>query len=160
MDPQTPDIAAAGDTAPADTPAAAPKRNKALVIVLIVVGVLVLAGGALVAWKLSSGSSTPSTGAGQSSRKLYAAWKSGNRSAAGAVATDSGVREMFAIKPNPNYRFQFGGCTKPTKSPWPKLCVWTQPGGMITMKVEESGGKRKVTSVKLGPAALPPTSTG
>ena len=42
----------------------------------------------------------------------------------------------------------------------PKVCVFTRPGGELTMTVNLVGDKRTVNKVKVGPAGLPPDTAG
>lgn len=141
------------------TPAgsASPKRRGPLVIILIVVGVLVVAGVAVAAWKLSSDSSDePGAPAGQAAKGLFKAWQSGDETAATDVATPSAVTAIFKVKPSDASGLQFDGCSATGANPFPKECEWSRPGGQLTMTIQKQGGKPVVTSVDYGPAGLPP----
>ncbi len=50
----------------------------------------------------------------------------------------------------------FGGCSATGDDPFPKECVWSRPGGELTMTVNKQGDTPIVTNVKYGPAGLPP----
>jgi hypothetical protein len=143
---------------PAST--AAPQKNRGpLVIILVVVGVLVVAGAGIAAWKLSSSSSSKSGApAGQTAKGLYKAWQSGNQAAAAKDATPTAVTAIFAVKPADASGLQFDGCSATGSNPFPKECTWSRPGGQLTLKVAKQGGKSKVTSVEYGPAATTPST--
>jgi hypothetical protein len=153
---QTPETPAAPTSSPAK------KRN--LVPILIVVGVIVVIIIAAGVYKLtkSSSSSSGATGPppGKISKNLYTAWQAGDQTAAAKVATPQAVTQIFAIKASEGTGLVFGGCTKVGANPLPKACVFSRPGGELTVTVGRANGKRVVTKVKLGPAATTPTSTG
>ncbi len=148
MDPQTP-----APPAPTST-----KRN--IVPIVIVVAVVVVIGIGLAAWRLTSDSSDAAgVPAGQSAKALFTAWEDGDRSAAAEVASPAAVNEIFANEATEASGLQFGGCSATGDDPFPKECVWSRPGGELTMTVEkDSDEDPMVTSVELGPAGLPPES--
>lgn len=141
-------------------PTAAPQKKRGpLVIILVVVGVLVVAGVAIAAWKLSSSSSSKSGApAGQTAKGLYKAWQNGNQAAAAKDASSAAVSAIFVVKPADATGLKFDGCAATGSNAFPKECTWSRPGGQLTMKVAKQGGTTKVTSVQFGAAATTPTS--
>jgi hypothetical protein len=149
MDPQTP-----APSAPADK-----KRN--LVPIIIVVAVVVIIGVGLAAWRLTSDSSeSAGKPAGQSAKALFKAWQDDDRAAAAVVATPDAVTAIFAIDASEASGLEFAECTPTGDGPFPKECVWTRPGGELTMTVEKEGDTPEVTNVDLGAAGLPPDTSG
>jgi hypothetical protein len=144
---------------PASSPAAKPRGP--LVIILIVVGVLVVAGIAVVAWKVGSDSDdSAGAPAGQAAKGLYKAWQSGDRSAAAEVATPTSVTAIFKVQPSDASGLQFDGCSATGANPFPKECVWSRPGGQLALTVQKQDDKPTVTKVDYGPAGLPPDTSG
>jgi hypothetical protein len=142
---------------PAST-AAPQKKRGPLVIILVVVGVLVVAGIAIGAWKLSSDSGSSSGApAGQTAKGLYKAWQSGNQAAAAKDATPTAVTDIFKVTPTDASGLKFDACSATGSNPFPKECTWSRPGGQLTLTVQKQGGKAKVTKVEYGPAATTPT---
>jgi hypothetical protein len=141
---QTPDT-----PAPSAAPAAPAKKKRNLVPILIVVGVVVIVIIAAVAYKLrgSSSSSTKPSGPppGVVAKRLYKAWQSGNQADAAKSANAAAVSQIFAIKASDGSGLSFGGCTKSGASPFPKTCVFTRPGGQLTMTVAKANGTKTVT---------------
>ena len=121
------------------------------------VGVLVVAGVAVAAWKLSSSSSSKSGApAGQTAKGLYKAWQSGNQAAAAKDATPTAVTAIFRCSRADASGLEFDGCTPTGSDPFPKECVWSRPGGQLTMTVQKQGGKANVTKVDVRPGRAPP----
>jgi hypothetical protein len=142
-------------------PEAEPKQRGPLVVIIIVVGALIIVGGAIAVWKFT-GSSSSSSGApaGQTAKGLYKAWQSGNKTAAAKYASPTAVTAIFKIAPSEASGMQFDQCSATGNNPFPKECVWSRPGGELTMTVNKPGDTPTVTNVKYGPAGLPPdTST-
>lgn len=132
--------------------------------ILIVVGVIVIVILAGVAYKLknSSSSSSKPTGTppGRLAKDLYKAWQDGNQTAAAKSATPAAVTQLFAIKTSEGTTLTYGGCSKTSAAPLPKLCVWSRPGGELEMTVvKQANGKKVVSSVTLGSAATTPPSS-
>jgi hypothetical protein len=140
------------------------KKKSNLVPILIVLGIVLIvaiAAGVYFLTRDSGGSDAPKgAAAGKISKDLYAAWQSGDRSAAAANATPQAVTAIFAIDKNQGRGLEFGGCAKAGTNPFPKTCTYSRPGGDLTITVSVLDGQRKATAVKLGPAATTPTSAG
>ena len=151
-----------------ETPAAGsapPKKKTNLVPILIVIGVIVVVIIGVGVWKLKSDDSGTSKPAGppppRLSKNLYTAWQADDRTAAAKVATAAAVTQLFDIPKSEGQGLTFGGCTKVGDKQLPKECVYSRPGGELTLTVSLQGDKRTVTKVVFGPAGLPPTtSTG
>ena len=138
-------------------PEAAPQKRGPLVIILVVVGVLVVAGIAFGIWKVSSDdSSDAGPPAGQTAKGLYNAWQDGDQAAAAKDATPVAVTAIFKVDTSDASGLEFGGCSATGSEPFPKECVWSRPGGELTMTVEKQDDKPVVTNVEYGPAGLPP----
>jgi len=142
----------------------APKKTN-LVPILIVIGVVVVivigVGAYLFLKDDDSGTAEP---AGppppRVSKNLYDAWQADDRSTAAANATGAAVTQIFAIPASDGAGLVFGGCTATAGTPLPKACVFSRPGGSLTMTVDRVGDKRTVVKVDYGPAGLPPDTTG
>jgi hypothetical protein len=138
-------------------PAAAPEKKRNWVPIAIVVGVLVLVLVALGAWRLrSDDSSDPGRPAGQSAKGLFNAWQDGDETAANRFASPDSVTVLFAVPASDADGMEFGGCTATGDDPWPKECIWSRPGGELTMTVQQGDDLPQVTKVTYGPAGLPP----
>jgi hypothetical protein len=138
------------------------KKKSSLVLILIVVGVIVVIAIGAGAYFLTRDDDSSSKAEGKAppriSKDLYAAWQDDDRTAAAGVATAAAVSEIFAIPANEGDGLDFGGCDKVGDAPLPKDCVYSRPGGQLTITVAVVDGKRVATAVKLGPAATTPTS--
>src|SRR5664279_1559380 len=115
------------------------KKKSNLVPILIVVGVIVLIIIGVGVWKLTSKSSSSSKASGplpvKIAKNLYAAWQAGDQAAAAKDATPTAVTAMFAIPAADGDGLTFGACTKIGSKPIPKACVFSRPGGQLTMTV-------------------------
>ena len=130
--------------------------------IIIVGGVILIVIIGAVAYKLrgsSSSSSKPSgPPPGAIAKGLYKAWQAGDQTAAAKEANAATVTQMFAIKASDGTGLVFGGCSQAASGPFPKKCVFTRPGGQLTMTVSRANGKKTVTNVTLGSTATTPTS--
>jgi hypothetical protein len=137
-------------------PAAAPKKRNLVPIIIVVVVVVVIA--AAVAFFLLRDDSGSEAGkpAGQSAKSLYTAWQDGDRTEAARFASAGAVDALFAVQTSDAEGMTFGGCSATGDGPWPKECVWSRPGGELTMTVQKGGDLPQVTKVTYGPAGLPP----
>jgi hypothetical protein len=149
-----------------ETPAAgsAPKKKTNLVPILIVIGVIVVViigvGGYLFLKDDDEASKPAGPPPPRLSKNLYAAWQGDDRTAAAKNATAAAVSQIFAIPASEGEGLTFGGCTKVGDKQLPKACVYSRPGGELTMTVNLQGDTRTVTKVEFGPAGLPPDTTG
>ena len=148
-----------------ETPAPSePAKKRNLVPILIVVGVIVVIIIGVGVWKLTSSSSSSSKASGplpvKLAKNLFAAWQAGDRTAAAKAATPTAVTTMFAIPASDGDGYVFGKCTKIGDKALPRACVFSRPGGELTMTVSKVNGKRIITKVKQGSTATTPTSTG
>ena len=139
---------------------AAPQKKRNWVPIIIVVGVIVLIVIGVGVWRVTSDDSAEAgKPAGQSAKAVFAAWENGNRAAAARFAEDEAVTKLFAISTSDASGLRFGGCSATGDDPFPKECVWSRPGGELTMEVEKQGDTPIVTNVTYGPAGLPPDTS-
>src|SRR5262245_16987059 len=145
----------------APPPAEAPQKKRNWVPIIIIVGIVVIAIIAAGVYKLTkSDSTTKGKPAGQTAKGLYKAWQSGNQTQAAKYANPNAVTTIFAVKPADASGLTFGGCSSTGGSAFPKECIWSRPGGELTMTLARQNGTVKVTKVNYGPAATTPTSNG
>lgn len=138
-------------------PTPAPQKKRSWIPIVIVVVVVVVIVGGLAAWRLrSDDSSDAGQPAGQSAKALYTAWQDGDEVAAAKYASNGAVTTLFAVQASDAEGLEFGGCSATGESPWPKECVWSRPGGELTMTVQQGDDRPQVTKVTYGPAGLPP----
>jgi hypothetical protein len=141
-------------------PAAAPqkKRNWVPIIVAVVVVVLIAGGAAVLLLRDDSGTEAGQP-AGQSAKGLFKAWQDNNENRAARFADEDAVVVLFRVPAVDGRDLQFGGCSQVGDSPWPKECIWSRPGGELTMEVEQGDARPIVTKVTYGPAGLPPDTS-
>jgi hypothetical protein len=145
----------------APPPAAPEKKKRNWVPIIIIVGIVVIAIIAAVIYKVTKSDSTAKgKPAGQTAKGLYKAWQTGNQASAAKFANANAVTTIFAVKTTDASGLTFGGCSSTGANAFPKECVWSRPGGELTMTLAKNGNKVQVTKVKYGPAGLPPTSNG
>lgn len=152
---QTPESSAGAEPA---------KKKSNLTPILIVVGVIVVIVIAAGAYLLTKGDSSSDQASGppppRLAKNIYAAWQAQDRAEAAKAATPSAVTAIFAIPASEGTGLEFGGCEKVGNAPTPKECTYSRPGGALVITVSVVNGARKVTAVRLGPAATTPTTTG
>lgn len=142
-------------------PPATPQKKRNLVPILIIVGIVVVAIIAAGVYKLTKSDSTKKgRPAGQTAKGLYKAWQSGDQAKAAKFANGTAVTTIFAVKTTDASGLTFGGCSATGNGAFPKECVWSRPGGELTMTLKKNGNTVQVTKVHYGPAGLPPDSTG
>lgn len=153
------------DEAPAAPTGTEPAKKKTnLVPILIVIGVIVVVIIGVGVWKLTASDDDTKAAGGappiKLSKDLYAAWQANDRTAAAKDATAGAVTQIFAIPASDGADLKFGGCQKAADAQFPKVCIFTRPGGQLTMTVNPIAGNRTITKVELGAAGLPPDTTG
>jgi hypothetical protein len=141
-------------------PEAAPqkKRNLVPIIIVVVVVVVIAAGVAFFLLRDDSGTEAGAP-AGQTAKSLFNAWQANEEGQASQFADADAVAVLFRVPAIDGQGLEFGGCSPIGDSPWPKECVWSRPGGELTMEVEKGGDTPVVTKVTYGPAGLPPDSS-
>jgi hypothetical protein len=138
-------------------PAGAPQKKRNLVPIIVVVVVVVVIAAAAAFFLLRDDSSGEAgKPAGQSAKAVFVAWQDGDRTAAAEYASAGAVDELFGVETSGAEGLEFGGCSATGDGPWPKECVWSRPGGELTMTVQKGGDTPQVTKVTYGPAGLPP----
>ena len=148
-----------------DNAAGAPPETKSnLVPILIVVGIIVVivigAGVYFLTRDDDSGGGATGDPPPRIAKDLYAAWQADDRTAAGRIATAEAVDEIFDIDRTEGADLEFGGCERIGATVLPRACVFTRPGGQLTITVSIVDDARVASGVELGPAGLPPDTTG
>lgn len=121
--------------------------------------IIVLAGGAFVAYKLTD---TKDAGlpAYQVAKQAEQAVAKGDTATIVKLSTSQGKVQLEKLDARELSGLTFGGCgpvpgaTEPTR-----LCVFSRPGGQLQLYVTAPDGKWLVDKATLGPAGLPPTTT-
>jgi len=139
------------------SPPAPSKRSPAVVAAIVVVVVIVLAGGAYVVYKLTDTKEVGEPAYKVSKRVLVAA-QQGDTAVIAKYTTAAGAREVGVLKGNALDGMKVSNCSPGPVATKTKICVYTRPGGQLTLALTRSGSAWKVSSANLGPAALPPTS--
>ena len=125
--------------------------------IIVLLAVVVLAGGAFVAYKLTNKRDTGE--AFQTvARKVEKAAASGDQATVNSFTTVQGKNELAAVKG------ELDGLVAGPCGPAPfvkdntKQCIFTRPGGQLSLFLTTPKGKWLVSSAKLGPAAVTPTA--
>jgi len=130
------------------------KRSPAVVAIAIILVLSLLGGGGYVIYKLTN--KTQRAPAFQVAKDAVAAIGSGNSAKLGDLSTSSGKVALVKITANDVKGLTFGGCKAfPGKDPT-RLCVWSRPGGQLSMSVILLNKNWKVDAAEIGPAGLPP----
>jgi hypothetical protein len=142
-----------------DTPAPAPteggsSRPSWLVPVIVIVAVVVLVGGAFVVYKLTKSTSSAEAPYVVVHRTVVAI--KGGQSPKSSDTSGQGEAELDAITAQDLEGLQFGGCQALPQAPNTARCIWSRPGGQMTMSLSKTDGHWKITGAGLGPAGLPP----
>ena len=130
-------------------------RSTATTVIAVIVALAVLGGGAAAIYKLTQ-SEDEGTPVGTTARVVFDAWQDGDRSAAAKHMTADAAEQLFDIKPAEAKGLAFGSCTKIGQALFPVLCVWTRPGGQLSMRASYADGAATFDAIIYGPAALPP----
>lgn len=125
---------------------------------IAVLAIIVLAGGAFVVYKLTHKRDTgqPAIIVAQQAKKAVI---DGNTATITSLSTAQGKAQLEQLKPAELAGLKFGSCglvgTAKVKT---KLCIFTRPGGQLSIYMTLPGDKWKVNQAELGPAGLPPTT--
>ncbi len=126
---------------------------------IVVAVVLVLAGGAFVAYKL-----TRTNDAGEPAYKVaksvQTALDAHDTAQLTTLSTPAGKAALLKLTSDDVNGLAFGGCSSIGGTTPSKGCVFDRPGGQLTIVLVRSGKDWKVKAATLGPAGLPPTSAG
>jgi hypothetical protein len=132
------------------------KRSPGLVIGIIVVVVIVLAGGAYVVYKLTNKHEVKP--ALVTAKAVFVDLQQGSPDKARDDSTTAGLAALKKITADDVKGLAFGGC-KPFPASQPtRLCVWSRPGGQLSMSLVRQGDNWKVDNAQVGPAGLPPAT--
>jgi hypothetical protein len=136
-------------------------RRVWIIVAAVIVVIVVVLGGIFIYKKTQKNSSGPAyTPAGKISKSLYKAWQNGDRVTAAKYATSGAVTQMFALSASQSTGLTFGHCRKISDKPFPKQCLFTRPGGTLTMTLTRAPKQDpRVAAVVVGPAGVPPTSS-
>ena len=142
------------ESARTDTPT---RRSPALIAAIVIVVVVVLAGGAYVVYKL-----TDKKDVGQPAyavaKKVLVATQKGDKTVIVANTTGGGAGQLEAFKAGALAGMTLNKCSpfaggKPTR-----VCVYTRPGGQLTLRLVRIDSRWKVDAAVLVPTAVTPTS--
>ncbi len=139
------------DTAPQPTTTKSPART----LLIIVLALVVLAGGAFVAYKLTNKRDTGQP-AQIVAKQVEKALLTGDTATINKLSTAQGRAQLAKIKPSDLDGFQFGGCSVVPAKVKTRLCVFNRPGGVLSMFLTVPGDKLMVNQADVGPAGLPP----
>jgi hypothetical protein len=132
------------------------KRSPALMIGIIVAVVVVLAGGAYVVYKLTNKHEI--TPAMVTAKAVFVDLQKGNPDQARPDSTAAGLAALKKISADDVKGLAFGGC-KPFPGSQPtRLCIWSRPGGQLSMAMIRKGDAYVVDNAQVGPAGLPPAT--
>ena len=126
-------------------------------IIIVLLAVVVLAGGAFVAYKLTYKRDTgdPDFTVAQ---RVEKALLDGDSATINELSTAQGRAQLEKIKPSDLTGFKFGGCgLVPVAKVRTRLCLFTRPGGELRMFLTVPGDKLMVNQAEIGAAGLPPT---
>lgn len=144
-----------------DTPTQDPspaKSSSTRTIVIAIIAVVVLAGGAFAAYKLTR---SEDSGAGpfKVAHDVRQAIEDGNTATITKLSTSKGKIALLTLKPADVEGLQWGGC-QPTAfaAAASKSCTWTRPGGQVVFVLTAPDKKWVVDEVTVGPVATTPTS--
>ena len=123
--------------------------------IAVVVALIILAGGSYALYKATrtNDETTPATTTAQ---RVFSLWQNGDRNAASESMTPVALKDLFAIKATESKGLAFKGCKKTTAAFFPKLCVWSRPGGQLSMQLIVEDKKNLIDAVSYGTNALPP----
>lgn len=132
------------------------KRSPAFVIGIVVVVIVVLAGGAYVVYKLTNKHEIQP--AAVTAKAVFVDLQKGDANQARSDSTAAGQSALRKITADQVTGLVFGGC-KPFPGTQPtRLCIWSRPGGQLSMSLIRKGEDWKVDNAQVGPAGLPPAT--
>ena len=145
-----------------DTPTQDPSpttSSSTRTIVIAIIAVIVLAGGAFAAYKLtrSKDAGDPPFKVAQEIRKAI---EDGNTATITKLSTAKGKVAVLKIKSDEVSGLTWGGCKRTFgAAAASQVCIWTRPGGQVAFILTAPDKKWVVDDVQVGPAGLPPTTT-
>jgi hypothetical protein len=138
-----------------ETPAG-PGSRRTLVIVGVVLLVLLLAGGGYALYKKNQ-TSDPGERAAVVAQRAFVAVSTGDPGRVDDDTTANGRSDLAAISADEVGDMVFGGCSPTGEAT--RACIYTRPGGQLTMVLVHPDDRWLVDDASVGPAGLPPTST-
>ena len=125
-------------------------------VIIVVLAVVVLAGAAFVVYKLTNKRDT-----GESfqvvAHKVETALVHGDRATIEKYSTAQGIADLEKITKQDVSGLTFATCG-PLLGVRTKGCTWVRPGGQLSLVLTVPDAKFLVSSAKIGPAGLAPTS--
>lgn len=131
-------------------------RSPARVIGIVVVVVVVLAAGAYLVVRWTDSDDAPSPTA--TAKTVYVHLRQGDPTAARPDSTAAGLAALEKISADDVKGLVFGGCRSAAGNRPTQLCVWTRPGGQLSMAMIRRGDRWIVDNAEVGPAGLPPAT--
>jgi hypothetical protein len=144
------------DSSTAATDGANSSRPSWLVPVIVIVVIVVLAGGAYVVYKLTASNDTTDPPVTVVHRAIVAI-RAGDPGKADSDATTQGQAQLAKVTASDISGMKFGGCPASGQTD-SRTCIWSRPGGQMTMTLTKVGGAWKIDTVTVGPAGLPPST--
>lgn len=132
------------------------KRSPALVIGIVIVVVVVLAGGAYVIYKLTDKHEIKP--AAVTAKAVFVDLQKGDAGQARSDSTPAGQNALRTITADDVNGLVFGGCKAFPGDQPTRLCIWSRPGGQLSMSLVLKGDDWKVDNAQIGPAGLPPAT--
>jgi hypothetical protein len=134
------------------------RRSPAVIAVIVIVVIVVIAGGAFVVYKLTDKKDVPTPAFKVAAITVQAA-RTGDQATVAANSTAAGANALGALDPAGLQGLKETTCGPSPLAPEARVCVFSRPGGQLTVSLTQSGSDWKVVAARLGPAGLPPTST-
>ncbi len=122
---------------------------------IIVLAIVVIAGGAFVAYKLTNKRDTGQP-AQVVAKRVEKALLTGDTATLTKLSTAQGRAQLEKLKPADLTGFTFGNCSLIPAKVRTRLCLFSRPGGQLRMFLTVPGDKLMVNQVEIGPAGLPP----
>ncbi len=122
---------------------------------IIVLAIVVIAGGAFVAYKLTNKRDTGQP-AQVVAKQVEKALLTGDTATVQKLSTAQGRAQLAKIKPADLTGLKFGGCGFVPAKVRTRLCVFSRPGSQLRMFLTVPGDKLMVNQAEVGLAGLPP----
>jgi hypothetical protein len=142
-------------TTPAPTGSGS-SRPSWLIPVIVIVIIVVLAGGAFVVYKLTNKHEAHPAAA--TAKVVFVDLQQGDANKARSDSTANGQAALRTITADDVKGLVFGGCKPFPGTPPTRVCIWTRPGGQLSMSLVRKGDTWKVDNAQVGPAGLPPAT--
>jgi hypothetical protein len=138
-------------------PSAPARRSPALIAAIVIVVVVVLAGGAYVVYKLTDKKDVGEP-AYKVAKTVLVAAQQGNKAVIVKNTTGGGARQVEAFTASSLGGMKVSKCSPFAGSKPTRVCVYTRPGGQLTLRLVRADNRWKVDAAVLVPTAVTPTS--